>query len=127
MYQASVLVLNSCHLLTPNTDLFYGLAPHFEAIQTVISALEMGEGVIKVTGEVGTGKTMVCRMLVNHLKTVPRINLLAKLQCCPELTLRHAVAKELDLKVENEASLVDNIQHKLIELHNSGLRVGCDY
>ena len=108
--------------LTPNTDFFYGLAPHFEAIQTVISALEMGEGVIKVTGEVGTGKTMVCRMLVNHLKDCTALIYLPN----PVLSgadLRHAVAKELDLTVENEASLVDNIQHKLIELHNSGLRV----
>lgn len=82
----------------------------------------MGEGVIKVTGEVGTGKTMVCRMLVNHLKNCTALIYLPN----PVLSgadLRHAVAKELDLTVENEASLVDNIQHKLIELHNSGLRV----
>ncbi|CAH6880714.1 MSHA biogenesis protein MshM [Vibrio chagasii] len=122
MYQAHFGFEQLPFTLTPNTDLFYGLAPHFEAIQTVISALEMGEGVIKVTGEVGTGKTMVCRMLVNHLKNCTAFIYLPN----PVLSgadLRHAVAKELDLKVENEASLVDNIQHKLIELHNSGLRV----
>ncbi|CAH6868861.1 AAA family ATPase [Vibrio alginolyticus] len=122
MYQAHFGFEQLPFTLTPNTDLFYGLAPHFEAIQTVISALEMGEGVIKVTGEVGTGKTMVCRMLVNHLKNCTALIYLPN----PVLSgadLRHAVAKELDLTVENEASLVDNIQHKLIELHNSGLRV----
>ena len=122
MYQAHFGFEQLPFTLTPNTDLFYGLAPHFEAIQTVISALEMGEGVIKVTGEVGTGKTMVCRMLVNHLKDCTALIYLPN----PVLSgtdLRHAVAKELDLTVENEASLVDNIQHKLIELHNSGLRV----
>ena len=52
MYQAHFGFEQLPFTLTPNTDLFYGLAPHFEAIQTVISALEMGEGVIKVTGEV---------------------------------------------------------------------------
>ncbi len=78
-----------------------------------------------MTGEVGTGKTMVW-MLVNHLKDCTALIYLPN----PVLSgadLRHAVAKELDLTVESEASLVDNIQHKLIELHNSGLRVGCDY
>ncbi|CAH7238153.1 MSHA biogenesis protein MshM [Vibrio chagasii] len=122
MYQAHFGFEQLPFTLTPNTDFFYGLAPHFEAIQTVISALEMGEGVIKVTGEVGTGKTMVCRMLVNHLKDCTALIYLPN----PVLSgadLRHAVAKELDLTVENEASLVDNIQHKLIQLHNSGLRV----
>ncbi|OXX43548.1 AAA family ATPase, partial [Vibrio sp. V11_P1A41T118] len=53
--------------LTPNTSLFLGLAPHYEAIQTVSAAIDLGEGVIKITGEVGTGKTMVCRMLINYL------------------------------------------------------------
>ncbi|MFM2641350.1 AAA family ATPase [Vibrio chagasii] len=122
MYQAHFGFEQLPFTLTPNTDFFYGLAPHFEAIQTVISALEMGEGVIKVTGEVGTGKTMVCRMLVNHLKDCTALIYLPN----PVLSgtdLRHAVAKELDLTIENEATLVDNIQHKLIELHNSGLRV----
>ena len=88
----------------------------------MISALEMGEGVIKVTGEVGTGKTMVCRMLVNHLNDCTALIYLPN----PVLSgadLRQAVAKELGLTIDNEATLVDNIQHKLIELHNSGLRV----
>lgn len=49
MYQAHFGFEQLPFTLTPNTDFFYGLAPHFEAIQTVISALEMGEGVIKVT------------------------------------------------------------------------------
>ncbi|MBB1465178.1 MULTISPECIES: ExeA family protein [Vibrio] len=122
MYQAHFGFEQLPFTLTPNTDLFYGLAPHFEAIQTVISALEMGEGVIKVTGEVGTGKTMVCRMLVNHLNDCTALIYLPN----PVLSgadLRQAVAKELGLTIDNEATLVDNIQHKLIELHNSGLRV----
>ncbi|CAV17338.1 ExeA family protein [Vibrio atlanticus] len=122
MYQAHFSFEQLPFTLTPNTDFFYGLVPHFEAIQTVMSALEMGEGVIKVTGEVGTGKTMVCRMLVNQLKDSAALIYLPN----PVLSgadLRQAVAKELGLTIDNEATLVDNIQHKLIELHNSGLRV----
>ncbi|WP_135444523.1 ExeA family protein [Vibrio tasmaniensis] len=122
MYQAHFDFEQLPFTLTPNTDFFYGLAPHFEAIQTVISALEMGEGVVKVTGEVGTGKTMVCRMLVNHLNDCTALIYLPN----PVLSgaeLRQAVAKELGLITDSEATLVDNIQHKLIELHNSGLRV----
>ncbi|MEZ8773186.1 AAA family ATPase [Vibrio sp. 10N.222.54.F12] len=122
MYQAHFDFEQLPFTLTPNTDFFYGLAPHFEAIQTVMSALEMGEGVVKVTGEVGTGKTMVCRMLVNHLNDCTALIYLPN----PVLSgadLRQAVAKELGLTIDNPAALVDNIQHKLIELHNSGLRV----
>ncbi|MEZ9565428.1 ExeA family protein [Vibrio artabrorum] len=122
MYQAHFGFEQLPFTLTPNTEFFYGLVPHFEAIQMVISALDMGEGVIKVTGEVGTGKTMVCRMLVNHLQNSTALIYLPN----PMLSgadLRQAVAKELDIVVESEATLVDNIQHRLIELNRAGLRV----
>ncbi|MDN3617797.1 ExeA family protein [Vibrio gallaecicus] len=121
MYQSHFGFERQPFALTPNTDLFYGLPPHFEAIQTVISALKMGEGVIKVTGEVGTGKTMVCRMLVNHLQESSALIYLPN----PVLSgavLRQAVATELGLSIENEVTIVDEIQHKLIELHKAGRR-----
>lgn len=108
--------------LTPNTSLFLGLAPHYEAIQTVSAAIELGEGVIKITGEVGTGKTMVCRMLINHLQ--PYIELIYLPN--PALNgreLRQAVANELGLGKQNEADIVDQIQKQLISLKQQGKRV----
>jgi len=122
VYQAHFGFSRQPFSLTPSTELFYGLAPHFEAIQTVLSALGMGEGVVKVTGEVGTGKTMVCRMLVNHLQDTTALIYLPN----PVLSgadLRAAVAKELGLVVENESSVVDDIQHQLIRLHAEGKNV----
>ncbi|OEF06922.1 ExeA family protein [Vibrio genomosp. F10] len=105
--------------LTPNTGLFLGLEPHYEAIQMVTAALNMGEGVIKVTGEVGSGKTMVCRMLINHLKDNVELVYLPN----PVLTgeeLRLAVSAELGLEIHSSMSVVDKIQTKLIELSKSG-------
>lgn len=108
--------------LTPNTELFLGLEPHYEAIQMVNSALSMGEGVIKVTGEVGTGKTMVCRMLVNRFE--PHIQLVYLPN--PALTadeLRLAVATELAVDVAGSIKIVDDIQSCLIELTKLGKQV----
>jgi len=101
--------------LTPNTELFLGLEPHYEAIQTVNAALDMGEGVIKVTGEVGTGKTMVCRMLVNHFESHIQLVYLPNSALSGD-ELRQAVASELGVKVKNSRSIVDDIQTKLIAL-----------
>ena len=53
--------------LTPNTSYFFGLPSHNEAMQVLLTALKTGEGFIKVTGEVGTGKTLICRKLLNEL------------------------------------------------------------
>ncbi|OIQ24845.1 AAA family ATPase [uncultured Vibrio sp.] len=105
--------------LTPNTGLFLGLEPHFEAIQMVTSALKMGEGVIKVTGEVGSGKTMVCRMLINHLQDNVELVYLPNPVLSGE-ELRQAVANELGLEVHSSLSIVDKIQARLIELSKSG-------
>lgn len=99
--------------LTPNTALFFGLSPHYEAIQTVCAGIELGEGVLKVTGEVGTGKTMVCRMLLQQLAQKYTLVYLPN----PILSgqeLRMAVAKELGITNTAPHSLLEEIQQQLI-------------
>lgn len=108
--------------LTPNTELFHALPPHYEAINVVLSAIEMGEGIIKVTGEVGTGKTMVCRMLINQL--LDKVSLIYIPN--PVLsgdTLRRTIANELKVDVSRPAEIVDNIHTKLLEIVASGKQV----
>ncbi|MCG9680987.1 AAA family ATPase [Vibrio sp. Isolate23] len=108
--------------LTPNTELFLGLEPHYEAIQTVQSAIEMGEGLIKITGEVGTGKTMVCRILVNQLSQTVQLVYLPN----PALSgdeLRRAIATELEVSITADTTLVEDIQAKLIEFARNGSQV----
>lgn len=53
--------------LTPDTSFFFGYGHYRDAYNTLTVALQNGEGFIKVTGEVGTGKTLLCRKLLNSL------------------------------------------------------------
>jgi MSHA biogenesis protein MshM len=53
--------------LTPNTAFFLNAQGHREAFNLLQVALTNGEGFIKIVGEVGTGKTMLCRKLLNTL------------------------------------------------------------
>jgi len=53
--------------LTPDTEFFYQSVTHGEALEVLQVALRSGDGFIKVTGEVGTGKTMLCRKLLDAL------------------------------------------------------------
>lgn len=109
--------------LTPTTALFHGLAPHFEAIQTVLSAVDMGEGIIKVTGEIGTGKTLICRMLINHLNDRLHLIYLPN-PILSSLELKQAVAHELSLpNTLDSGSLVDAIHLKLLAIHQAGQSV----
>jgi MSHA biogenesis protein MshM len=53
--------------LTPNTAFFLNTRGHREAFDLLTVAIASGEGFVKVVGEVGTGKTMLCRKLLNSL------------------------------------------------------------
>ncbi len=109
--------------LTPNTGFFFGLAPHVEALQVLQAALQTGEGFIKVTGEVGTGKTLICRKLMNELPERFRCAYVPNPYLTPA-ELRWAVAMELGIEYSKEVDqqqLTQLIQQKLVELASEGL------
>lgn len=53
--------------ITPDTSFFFSSDSSQEALNTLLVAVRTGEGFIKITGEVGTGKTLLCRKLMNAL------------------------------------------------------------
>ena len=53
--------------LTPDTAFAFACTPHQEALNTLLVASANGEGFMKVTGEVGTGKTLLCRRFLSQL------------------------------------------------------------
>ncbi|WP_394129330.1 ExeA family protein [Shewanella maritima] len=111
--------------LTPNTEFFFGLAPHVEALQVLQTALETGEGFIKVTGEVGTGKTLVCRKLLNDLPKQYHCAYIPNPYLSP-VELRWAVASELGIEAEgeiNQQQLTGLIHDQLLKLNKQGFHV----
>lgn len=53
--------------ITPDTQFVYSAASHQEALNTLRVGIRNGEGFIKISGEVGTGKTLLCRRLLATL------------------------------------------------------------
>jgi MSHA biogenesis protein MshM len=53
--------------ITPDTAFAFGCEAHQSALNVALVALSQGEGFIKITGEVGTGKTLLCRRLLATL------------------------------------------------------------
>ena len=104
--------------LTPNTSYFFGLPSHKEAIDVLLVALKSGEGFIKVTGEVGTGKTLICRKFLNEL---PQHFVTAYLPN-PFLNpaeLRRSVAAELGVTLTDsvdQQEFTQIIQRRLVEI-----------
>lgn len=111
--------------LTPNTDFFLGLPSHVEALQVLQIALQTGEGFIKVTGEVGTGKTLICRKLINELPDNYRCAYLPNPFLSPA-EMRWAVALELGLTFSadiDQLQLSILIQQQLLALSGQGLSI----
>lgn len=108
--------------LTPNTNFFLALEPHNEALAVLMTALKTGEGFIKVIGEVGTGKTLLCRKLLNEIPQHFVTAYIPNPYLNPD-ELRRAVALELGVKQAQRMSaqlLTQRIQNRLLELHSQG-------
>lgn len=53
--------------MTPNPRFFYSSAKHTEALNSLVYAINQRKGFVVITGEIGSGKTTVCRSLLNKL------------------------------------------------------------
>jgi MSHA biogenesis protein MshM len=96
--------------LTPDTEFFFNHGSHREAMNVLLVALQSGEGFIKVTGEVGTGKTLLCRQLLNLLDETVVTAYLPNPFLNPT-ALRMALAEELDIRFARNIG-----QHRLLQL-----------
>lgn len=116
MYKAHFGLTEVPFGLTPNTQFYHPLVPHFEALQVLTTALAAGEGFIKVTGEVGTGKTLICRKLLNELGDNYVIAYLPNPYLTPN-EIRAAIASELSIDASlDQHQLTEALNHRLIAL-----------
>ncbi|WP_416307196.1 ExeA family protein [Neptunicella sp. SCSIO 80796] len=107
--------------LTPNTSYFYGLPSHRQALDVLLTALRSGEGFIKVTGEVGTGKTLICRKLLNELPEHFVTAYIPNPYLSPS-ELRRAVASELGVELSADADQQEftrRIEQRIIEINHA--------
>ena len=123
MYEAFFGLHEKPFALTPNTGFMVRLAPYQACLNLLSVALAEGEGFVKVTGEVGTGKTLLCRALLNQLDSGPyQVAWLPDPALSPS-ALRQALAFELgvaDAILLDDHALLAALQSRLIELAGQG-------
>jgi MSHA biogenesis protein MshM len=81
--------------LTPDTQFFLAARSHREALNTLSFALQDGEGFIKIVGEVGTGKTLLCRILLNRLDKAQFVTAYIPNPCLTPEELKAFIASEI--------------------------------
>ncbi len=111
--------------ITAHTEFFYGGGNRGAILDALIYAIRQGEGIVKVSGEVGSGKTMLCRMLQERLPAEVETVYLANPSVSPDEIL-HAIAFEMQLSLPREAArleVMQALQEYLVERHAQGRQV----
>jgi MSHA biogenesis protein MshM len=90
--------------LTPNTEFCYAHQSHQEALNVLLVGIHNQEGFLKVTGEVGTGKTLLCRMLLKHLKDRFITCYILNPNISPE-GLLYSIGSELHIDLQQQKSI----------------------
>ena len=114
--------------LTPNTRFFLKLPSHQEAFAQLVRSLGVNGEIAKLTGEVGTGKTMLCRKVL-HALDAHRDKFLTAYIPHPILSeegILLAIAQELDLAADDEDSfctLLKLVSGRIRELAEQGRRI----
>jgi len=110
--------------ITPHTDFFFDGADRGATLEGLMYAIQYDEGIVKVSGEVGSGKTMLCRVLMERLpENVETIYLANPSFTRDEILL--AIADDLKLKTTGSSArvLTRELQDHLIASHAGGRRV----
>ncbi|HEX6318783.1 MAG TPA: AAA family ATPase [Burkholderiales bacterium] len=110
--------------ITPHTDFFFDGADRGATLEALIYAVLHDEGIVKVSGEVGSGKTMLCRVLMERLPRHVDTIYLATASLARDEILQ-AIADDLKLALSSERAAVAlrELQEHLITLYGAGRRV----
>lgn len=100
--------------ITPDTQLFYAGGKRGDVLDALLYAITHGEGIVKVVGEVGSGKTMLCRMLQTRLPQNVDVVYLSNPRIDPGDVI-FAIAAELHLPLQTSVSRL-HVQQALQEL-----------
>jgi len=111
--------------ITPDTSFYFASRSYQEGLNTLLFAVISGEGFIKITGEVGTGKTLLCRKLMSSLGFSFKVAYVPNPYLEPK-SLLMVLAQELGITLPTEVTqhaLLNALTHGLLNFARNGIKV----
>jgi len=110
--------------ITPHPDFFFDGADRGATLEGLLYAILHDEGIVKVSGEIGSGKTTLCRVMMERLPAEVETVFLAN-PSYSRTEILHAIAEELGLPAGSDpaAPALRGLQEKLLALYGAGKRV----
>lgn len=107
--------------ITPDPRFLFLSQSHQEALGHLLYGIEERNGFISITGEVGTGKTLLCRALLNRLGRHIRTALIFN-SFMSELDLLRSINDDFGISPSGATrkELIDNLNHYLINEFSAG-------
>lgn len=121
MYREYYQLKESPFNTTADPDFFFSSKTHSEAIANLIYGIEQRKGVLVVTGEIGTGKTTLCRKIFKLSTKRIKFALILNPRCS-ELELLQMIVQDLGIetKSKNKYSLMQDLNKFLLEESSLG-------
>jgi len=121
MYLELYGLKNSPFNITSDPQFFFESLSHKEALAALIYGIEERKGIILITGEVGTGKTTLCKALLKRLPPEVKTSLILN-PYFSEVQLLRAIVEDfgLEIKKRSRLDIVEKLNSFLVNISLSG-------
>ncbi len=107
--------------ITADPQFFFESLPHKEALASLFYGIQEKKGIILITGEVGTGKTTLCKVLLKKLPPTTKTSLILN-PYFSEVQLLQAIVEDFGLKLQksNRLDIINTLNSFLVEANSKG-------
>ena len=124
MYEQFYSLKENPFNITSDPDFYFSSSRHAEAISHLEFGIQERKGIVLMTGEIGTGKTTLCRTLLNRLDKTVKTALILN-PSFSELQLLRFIIKDfgLEIKARNKFDIINALNEFLIREASFGNNV----